>query len=226
MFRTQENIPEIYVNESRDFQLLCRAKDIIQGATKYTIDSLRHLSNTLEMNSTLLPLLKSKVGFFKDESLSEDQLRYLLTGFPYLLRYKGSRKAIESAVYLWFRVNRIGGKLISLIIDNTKYEININIDTPPQDTQLLDNLFTYLIPTGYIINYNFASSTKINTKYSITTRLGAMIVGQNDNSHLRNSDSVIPSIESYVGDINPKEVLTSIGTTQIHYNKEVIKLDE
>ena len=89
MFRTAENVPEIYVNESRDFQVFARVKDASFNAVKYAIDSIRHTSNTLEMNSSLLPLLKSKVGFFESDQLTEDQLRYLLAGFPALLRNKG-----------------------------------------------------------------------------------------------------------------------------------------
>ena len=52
LFRTQDNVPEIYVNESRDFQLLCRLKDVMINGVKYAIDSINHTSNTLEMNST------------------------------------------------------------------------------------------------------------------------------------------------------------------------------
>ena len=55
MFRTQNNVPEIYVNGSRDFQLLCRLKDAMFGGVKYNIDSLKHTSNTMEMNNILLP---------------------------------------------------------------------------------------------------------------------------------------------------------------------------
>lgn len=188
MFRTQENIPEVYVNTSRDFQLLCRINDAIQGATKYTIDSLRHLSNTLEMNSTLLPLLKSKVGFFKTENLSEDQLRYLLTGFPYLIKYKGSKKAIYSAIYLWFRVNRIGAALISVDIDNDNYTIDININTIPQDTALLDNLLSYLIPTGYIINYNFATAVNKTSRFNLVNSYEGAVITKRSNSQIRTDD--------------------------------------
>ena len=219
MFRTQEDVPEIYVNESRDFQLLCRLKDAIQGAIKYNIDSLRHLNNTLEMNSTLLPLLKSKVGFFKEDTLSEDQLRYLLAGFPYLMKYKGSKKAIDSAVNLWFRVNRIGGTLVSCDIDNTTYEITINIDTTPQDTDLLDTLFKYLIPTGYIVKYNFASKTEHTDRYSMYENLGGIVVNSNAAAQIRLAESDI-TIESSVGlddetDFKKRNV-GSIGTTQIY----------
>lgn len=188
MFRTQENIPEVYVNTSRDFQLLCRINDAIQGATKYTIDSLRHLSNTLEMNSTLLPLLKSKVGFFKTENLSEEQLRYLLTGFPYLIKYKGSKKAIYSAIYLWFRVNRIGASLISVNIDNNNHTIEININTIPQDTALLDNLLSYLIPTGYIINYNFATAVNETSKLNLVNSYEGAVITKYSNSQIRTNN--------------------------------------
>lgn len=186
MFRIQENVPEYYVNNSRDFQLLCRAKDLVFGAVKYNIDSIRHVTTTLEMNSSLLPLLKSKLGFFAKENLSEEQLRYLLAGFPYLIKYKGSRKSLESAIYLWFRVNKLGGELISVDIDNESYSIQINIDIAPQNTELLDKLLQYLIPTGYIVKYNFANNTQVINKYKLQCYQCGVLVDSIKNANVRN----------------------------------------
>lgn len=40
MFRIQDNVPEVYINESRDFQLISRLYDILFSGTKYDIDSM------------------------------------------------------------------------------------------------------------------------------------------------------------------------------------------
>ena len=65
LFRTQENVPEIYVNKSRDFQILCRLKDVSFNSTKYLIDSLRHTPNTIEINETLLAALINNSFFLE-----------------------------------------------------------------------------------------------------------------------------------------------------------------
>ena len=40
MFRFQDNIPDVYINESRDFQILSRLSDILFSGLKYDIDSM------------------------------------------------------------------------------------------------------------------------------------------------------------------------------------------
>ncbi len=160
MFRTQDNIPEIYVNESRDFQLFCKAKDLVFGGVKYNIDSLRHTSNTMEMNGSLLPLLKSKVGFFDQDNLSEDELRYLLAAFPYMMKYKGAKKSIAYIINMWLRLYKISGKIVLIDINNIDYTINLFINALPKSTYILDKLFKYIVPTGYSLKYHFVESSK------------------------------------------------------------------
>lgn len=200
MFRLEENVPEIYVNKSRDFQLLCRLKDLSFNAVKYSIDSIRHTSNTREMNSSLLPLLKSKVGFFADETLTEDQLRYLLIGFPSLIRNKGSQKAIFDAVHLWFRVYQLKGKVNNVIIINRsetdqEYTIKIFLATTPRDTSLLDAIFKYILPTGYIVRYEFSTLTLGTSTYQFNIATNdhevrgydnAVVHKQIDSKHISN----------------------------------------
>ena len=171
MFRTQNNVPQIYPDKSRDFQLLCRLKDVVFNSTKYAIDSIRHTANTLEMNNVLLPLLKSKVGFLSDDQLAENELRTLLNAFPYLVRLKGTKAAISEAIYTWFKINRMTGDLVSIEIDNTNHSILLNIDSLDADTQLLDELFRYLLPTAYTIEYRFATSLKASENIAFNDEL-------------------------------------------------------
>lgn len=186
MFRTQNNIPEIYVNESRDYQLFCRAKDLIFGGVKYNIDSLRHTSNTMEMNGSLLPLLKSKVGFFDAENLNEEELRYLLCAFPYMIKYKGSKRAIEYILNTWLRLYSIQGKIMIIDVNNEEHNITIQLDATPKSTYILDKLFNYIIPTGYSLNYYFVSSfdKEINTNFE-SSFVGVTILNK-DNAQIRN----------------------------------------
>ena len=60
IFRLQSNVPEIYINESRDFQLLCRLYDCVLGGVKLDIDTLENIIDTRSCNSILLQLLELK----------------------------------------------------------------------------------------------------------------------------------------------------------------------
>ncbi|MBO5712100.1 MAG: hypothetical protein J6R47_04610 [Acholeplasmatales bacterium] len=208
LFRTQNNVPEIYVNKSRDFQLLGRLKDVVFGGVKYTIDSLNHTSNTMEMNATLLPLLKSKVGFFEYEELTEDELRYLLAGFPDLIKYKGSRKAIKKAIYLWFRVNRMDGKLVSIDINNEDYTIYININAKETDTKLLDEIFKYILPTGYRVEYRFASDNIFYNDYDFDQSYVGINVHNKINSNIRTLGRENDLQERLLGSVGLTEIAT------------------
>ena len=218
LFRTQNNVPEIYVNESRDFQLLCRLKDVVINSTKYVIDSIRHTSNTLEMNSTLLPLLKSKVGFFEYEELTEDQLRYLLAGFPDLVKYKGSRRAIEKAIHLWFRVNRMGGKLVNIVINNDDHTITLFIDSISKDTRLLDEIFKYILPSGYIIKYLFAVSSTYASDYLYNQEYAGISLHNKDNSLIREKPAMSNDTKDrLIGSIGLTRIVTK---DELEYNED------
>lgn len=230
MFRTQRNLPEIYSDKSRDFQLFCRTKDVIISSTKYSIDSLRHTSNTNEINNRLLPLLKSKLGFFETEDLTELELRTLLKGLPYLVKYKGSKKGIEHAIYLWFRVFNLNAKLYRIEIDdpsNSSFTIHIYISTLPRDMSLLSALFKYLIPTGFDVEYHFSNETQVDETLKLSSEeMSGVSIAIVDNSSIRSNkfdDNVKDRIVNTVG-------LTSIASYDDANNPNIsnteIKIEE
>lgn len=57
IWRTADNVPEVYPAESRDFQLIGRVLDYVVNGVKFDIDSIRALSNTQDIMGSLLPLL-------------------------------------------------------------------------------------------------------------------------------------------------------------------------
>lgn len=159
MFRTQEHVPEIYPNKSRDFQMLCRCKDLIFNATKYSIDSILHTSNSKEIDSRLLPLLLHKLGIFKSSNLSESTCRFLASCFPYIIKYKGSLIGIKYSIYAWFRLEAaIQSKLIKVIIDKDHSDIQIYVSEQLSAVDFLESIFEYVLPAGY--------SYKIDVVYS------------------------------------------------------------
>lgn len=208
MFRTQNNVPEIYVNGSRDFQLLCRLKDAMFGGVKYNIDSLKHTSNTMEMNNVLLPLLKSKVGFFSDDTLTEDQLRILLNAFPTLIKHKGSKKAIYETIHAWFRLHQISGKLISIDVDNIRYKITLNINSLEADTSLLDTIFEYIIPSAYEVEYRFATDYALGDNFVFDDNIDIITISNKTNSRIQTKDA-------YGDNAIANRLVGSVGLTEI-----------
>lgn len=168
--------------------------DAIQGSTKYKIDSLIHTSSTKECNASLLQHLKYKLGFFDDVDLTDEQLRFVLTGFPYIMRYKGSKKAIEDTMNLYFRLMNLPVEKKDIDIDNVNYHIKIGFSSTPKDTKILDVLFKYILPTGYTVGYNFEAyynkQTDIEFQDEITYKLVTTSLQDTNNSVIHNdSDS-------------------------------------
>lgn len=105
--RLVKEVPEIYVDQSRDMQLLLRLMDCVYGGVKFDIDSVLNLTRTDQCKSNYLQLLQSKVGFLSDKKFDLEDLRLALSAFPWLVKNKGSKKAIKQAVNAYLKMRHI-----------------------------------------------------------------------------------------------------------------------
>ena len=170
----RNRVPDNYFGESRDFQLLCNLYDCLDMGVKFDIDSILNLTSTQFIHENALPHLQSKLGFFTNLNISGEKLRIILKGFPYLLKYKGSREGIIKCIHLFLNtinlertsgVDVINSKVTQspegYSINNDVYIVNINLKTEILDGTLLDEMLKYIIPAGYGVNYIFYGDSKI-----------------------------------------------------------------
>lgn len=177
MFRLQDNVPEVYVNESRDFQLFTRLYDVVFGGVKYSIDSLQRTTNTLECDERLLPLLKYKLGFFSELELDNEGLRLLLSTFPYIIRYKGSKKALLNILYLFNRISKIQNQQYNLkVINNPEslssqddHLLHIQLSSNLYSNKLLLELLRLVVPTGYQLSYTVQEINQLTSTLNLVT---------------------------------------------------------
>lgn len=163
VFKYKNNVPDVYPNESRDFQLICNVFDLTQNSIKYDIDSMLNILDTNLCPEKLLPLLQTKLGFISNYNLSAKQLRTVLKAFPYLIKNKGSTKGIQETIQTFLKTQNIFGNVQIDYInkrDNTSilnniYEVNIGLQTKLLDVSLLTELLRFIIPAGYILRYYF-----------------------------------------------------------------------
>lgn len=172
MFRLQQNVPDVYPQQSRDFQIFCRAYDSLFNGVKYGVDSLSHTKNTMECNNSLLGLLANKLGLFTTLNVPDNDLRYILCAFPYLIRYKGSYQAIEYAVRVFQRMAMISNLGYTIYTDTDNRQIIITFSDNISDDTLLYELMSYILPTGYTCVYTVFSGedsiTRIVTSHEAT----------------------------------------------------------
>lgn len=154
MLRLENNVPYVYANESRDFQLLCRLYDAAFGSVKYSTDSLQHASDTTGCNDALLDLLRYKLGIFTSLSCTKDQLRLVLQVFPQIIRKKGSVQGVSYVLNLFHRLFGEGNEAPEFNIYTVANEQQVTIVFPYNlsNTQLLVELLKYVMPAGLFTN--------------------------------------------------------------------------
>ena len=216
LLRMQNRTPPIYCEESRDFQLFCRLYDTIVNGLLFDIDTITDLINTKDIRSSFLQLLQTKLGFFTPYSFNENTLRYVLSGFPHMVKYKGSLKSIEYAVNNFLKINNILSPVTvtyqktPLLLQNgytvPDHTIVVGISASLQEATILKEVFRYILPfgTGYYFYY-------YSTRSELTNILEAdnaiiLYVSDNINAVLR-SDTTDDFMDSFKNSTNEKKRL-------------------
>lgn len=168
MFRIQDNVPEVYINESRDFQLISRLYDVLFSSVKYDIDVMINILDATLVKDSMLQLMCSKIGFFPSVEIDANVLKYIIASFPYIIKYKGSERGIEYAVNSILKAENNPDAVGTPYIDIHRKQVDEN-DTLQEYTvyiyttvsiynkKALEEVLKYVIPVGMsfqILQYN------------------------------------------------------------------------
>lgn len=179
MIRTQELVPDYYIEKSRDFQILCRILDFMYNSTKYNSSSMLNMTNTRQAKDTILPLIGDKFGIYDKDAYST---RELLEALPYAIKYKGSLHSVLTLVNAFLDSMQVfdyaavydakdeesASKVGALLNRKIKpYTIVIVLSSYPNLTKLriLDVYLRMVIPTGMFVEYVFGFDKKTVDKY-------------------------------------------------------------
>lgn len=177
MFRISEKVPEVYMKESRDFQILPRVDDLLFLGEHYDISTMQELNNPKKCRNSCLKYLAEKVGFYTDKYIPDNVLINIISAFRTALKNKGTDLGIQQAVIAILKAeNSIDPPRIVYTRGDPSlpyYEqYTINIYTPIKiiNEVALREFLKYIIPAGYNYNiYAYDSSgtegeaTRINT---------------------------------------------------------------
>lgn len=165
-FRLQNNVPDVYVKQSRDFQLMCNLFDIVNNGIKFDIDTIVDLSDTSLCRESMLPYLQSKLGLELSKEIPSDTLRTILSCFPYLVNNKGSHKGIVQAICLFLHVIYVDCHYEIEIKNNDPtsilgpYVVQIKLDDNVlKNLHILNDLLKYVLPCGYLLSYDLEYKT-------------------------------------------------------------------
>lgn len=161
--RLQDNTPEIYSSASRDFQLLERLYDAVLNGAKYDTYSMLGVIDSMHCRASLLPFLRTAVGFISTAKYPDKVLRILVTAFPYLIRTKGTLNCVVQATRVYLKAYGISGDVVA-DDDKDKGAVNLTVYSAPVDVMSLSSFVKFFAPTGLKFNYTFSTPSRVATQ--------------------------------------------------------------
>jgi len=238
LLRLQNKVPNIYVDQSRDFQLLCRLYDVILNGVKYDVDGISRIINTHDCKSTILQLLQTKLGFFTSYNFTDTTVRYILECFPVLVKRKGTRLAIEQAVYMFLKINGLETRVqVDIISDTptkaqkrvygkqiTDHCVVIGIDSQVKDVTPLKEVLRYIIPFGYNLFFYFFTGQEAQHEITHAEKIEWQLISNDVNDMAGSKSRIVKNLDGTYKDwpTNINLTISSISGTEILTTTELI----
>lgn len=176
MIKVQNYTPSVYYNNSRDFQAIGRLCEVLYNYLLMNIGTLREVPLSDNIDPTLLDLVLLTVGFDKHHNYTNVDLIKLAEIFKYIMKIKGTEKAIEEIVYLLLRSQSVEDEEFILNIHSLTgtfrmqdwkpdpdadkvdtFSVDLYVSNKLKDIVLIEDVFDYILPAGFI--YHIYSST-------------------------------------------------------------------
>jgi hypothetical protein len=169
MINIKNQLPNIYYDASRDFQILGHLYEVVLNYTKTNADMLYLLPNGIEEDTRATELLATTLGFKLRRNYDKDQLAALVSIFPQLLKAKGTLRAVNLAGNALVKASGVSGMFSSEMNDHV---LTVRIPIELSDITLFIDLLPYILPFG--IKVSIIRNTVI--KREVTTSVGTSTV--------------------------------------------------
>jgi len=168
MISIKNQVPSIYYEASRDFQILGHLYEVLLNYSKTNADMLYLLPNGIKEDTRATELLATTLGFKLRRNYDKAQLAALVSIFPRLLRIKGTKGAVDLAGDALVKASGVPGLFSSEMKDHI---LTIKIPIELSDITLFTDLLPYILPFG--IRVSIVRNTVI--KQEIATSVGATV---------------------------------------------------
>lgn len=201
--KVQNMVPEVYYKESRDFSYIGRILEVILNHMKTNADLVNSNLNTVDSDD-LLNSLAYTLGFKPKHKYINKDLANICSNFVKIMRNKGTTYAIEECVKILLNSQNIIGDYI-ILVDEENCKLTIGLPSATQDIILLEDLFDYILPTGWVYEINNISMVEeypdvfyfnergLLNKNTVTANLGQV-------SRLNIGDSELPDNTTNIDD--------------------------
>lgn len=148
----EHNVPEIYAEKSRDFQLLCRIISIVLNAAAERSSGIIDNIDVDTVEESLLYPLVRKLGFTSGSYFPPKVLKNIAENFPHIIRNKGTLRAIREAVYSVISAEQ-DVRYLELSYNSQQHELSILTSASDRYLDYVTALLEFVMPTGIVWNY-------------------------------------------------------------------------
>lgn len=167
MIKLQELTPQIYYNQSRDFQFIGRLYDLVLNYVKTNADNLYNLPIADNSDEQTLNLLATTLGFKIRRNYNSEQLEAVCAILPKIIKYKGSLRAVILATQAILRASGIKqGLSYETVENNTK--VILYVSSYLTNLNLLYDVIDYVLPAGM----SFEIIQQLSLMTEATTTIG------------------------------------------------------
>ena len=145
MINIKDQIPSIYYDASRDFQILGHLYEVVLNYSKTNADMLYLLPDGIKTDTRATELLAMTLGFKLKRNYDKEQLAALVSILPQLLKIKGTIRAVELAGNALIKAAGIDGSFDSTL---NNHILTIKIPQELSDITLFMDLLPYILPFG------------------------------------------------------------------------------
>lgn len=203
LIKTSNSVPSVYTQRSRDFQTIGHLYEAVFNSSKVAADMVDHMAPGGDFDERLLELSSVTRGFLTKHEYSAKDLAAVVESLGFLLRIKGTKRALDSAICILLRAQSISDpytwRTEGSSIDAQKKYFNLGLSERVTDRALLFDLFEYLLPFGFTYRV---------TNYSAPRR------GENV-TRIAHWDKVHPTTSSRSDDLKQSAIVSNRTTTTI-----------
>lgn len=165
MINIVKQTPWEYSSQSRDYQVIARLYTALFNYVKMHIDNMSVWDTNIDNKLTMLRA--KTLNFEPDHSWDLDDLEAVTTCFKYLMRNKGTVKALEYCVDILMRIENIVGESLDEVVTMSNYNVTIRVPENLFTLGIIEDLVKYLLPSG--LTYNIVKYKSYNMKDIIYT---------------------------------------------------------
>ena len=231
MIKLQNYTPEVYYQESRDFQFIGRLFDLVLNSLKTETDLIYQIPLSTNSNEKLLELLAMTLGFEPKHQYNAQQLKAVCSVFAEILKNKGSIKALKIACEALFNAADINQALDYDFTDSVdKTELNLYVPSEFEDLSILNDLLTYVLPAGMSCNIikELRIVTSTNTNIGLVDTVTWSVLDQNRYAQIPRLTTEAESnlTTNTVKTSDAIKALINSTTPGFSINSEIIKLED